>query len=228
MNDPCVNNDKWVTCDLADSGNDNFLCLAWNGFHVFDYLILTKTTPRQNAEYLEMFAAQHNISNSHIIYDAIRGTYINDYIPDAIPYMSSYAPQGMYGRMMLNLKTECYMRLVNAVKKQYISIDEKLSMRVYDHANIKQPITIMEEFREECAVIRFKDMPSGKKALWSKREMNANLGKGRSMDLLDPIAMRFYPVLQYPYGEELMNTSQILDEDEDGENSIYDETIYGG
>lgn len=229
LNDPQINNDKWVTCDLADTGTDNFLCLAWNGFHVFDYLILKQTTPRQNAERLEMFAQQHDISNSHIIYDAIRGTYINDYIPEAIPFISNHAPIGMYGRMAYNLKSECYMRLVEAIKRQYISFEDSIANRTYDHANMKQAITIQDEFREECAVVRFKDMPSGKKALMSKKEMNAKLGKNRSMDLLDPCAMRFLPVLEYPYGEELMKTmNEAIDEDDDEKESIYDDFLYGG
>lgn len=229
LNDPQINNDKWVTCDLADTGTDNFLCLAWNGFHVYDYLILKQTTPRQNAERLEMFAQQHDISNSHIIYDAIRGTYINDYIPEAIPFISNHAPIGMYGRMAYNLKSECYMRLIEAIKRQYISFDDSIANRIYDHANLKQQITIQEEFREECAVVRFKDMPSGKKTLMSKKEMNAKLGKNRSMDLLDPCAMRFLPVLEYPYGEELTKTMmEVYDEDEDGNESIYDDYLYGG
>lgn len=228
MNDPQINNDKWVTCDLADMGTDNFLCLAWNGFHVFDSLILTKTTPRQNAENLEMFAAQHNISNSHIIYDAIRGTYINDYIPESIPFFSYHTPMGMYGRMAYNLKAECYMRFVEAVKQGYLSIDERIANRIYEHQNMKTPITIQNEFIEECLVVRFKDMPSGKKALWTKKEMNAKLGKNRSMDLLDPMAMRFYPCLEYPYGEELMKTGLIEEEEEyHGSCTIYDETLYG-
>lgn len=229
LNDPQINNDKWVTCDLADTGTDNFLCLAWNGFHVFDYLILKQTTPRQNAERLEMFAQQHDISNSHIIYDAIRGTYINDYITEAIPFISNHAPIGMYGRMAYNLKSECYMRLVEAIKRQYISFDDSIANRIYDHANLKQQITIQEEFREECAVVRFKDMPSGKKALMSKKEMNAKLGKNRSMDLLDPCAMRFLPVLEYPYGEELTKTmTEVYDDDDDERESIYDDFLYGG
>ncbi len=229
LNDPQINNDKWVTCDLADTGTDNFLCLAWNGFHVFDYLILKQTTPRQNAERLEMFAQQHDISNSHIIYDAIRGTYINDYIPEAIPFISNHAPIGMYGRMAYNLKAECYMRLVEAIKRQYISFEDSIANKVYDHANLREAITIQDEFREECAVVRFKDMPSGKKALMSKKEMNAKLGKNRSMDLLDPCAMRFYPCLEYAYGEELMKTMmEFVEHDDDDEyNSIYDETLYG-
>lgn len=33
--------------------------------------------------------------------------------------------------------------------------------------------------------------------------MNQMLGRGRSMDVLDPIAMRFLPVLQYQMGDEL-------------------------
>ena len=229
LNDPQINNDKWVTCDLADTGTDNFLCLAWNGFHVYDYLILKQTTPRQNAERLEMFAQQHDISNSHIIYDAIRGTYINDYIPEAIPFISNHAPIGMYGRMAYNLKSECYMRLVEAIKRQYLSFDDSIANRIYDHANLKQQITIQEEFREECAVVRFKDMPSGKKALMSKKEMNAKLGKNRSMDLLDPCAMRFLPVLEYPYGEELTKTmTEVYDDDDDERESIYDDFLYGG
>lgn len=229
MNDPQRNNDRWVTCDLADTGTDNFLCLAWDGFHIFDYLILKQSTPRQNAERLEMFAAQHNISNTHIIYDAIRGTYINDYIPDAIPFFSYYAPRGLYGRMAYNLKAECYMRLVEAIKQGYMSFSEEVANRTYEHQKLRTPITIQNEFIEECLVVRFKDMPSGKKALFSKKEMNAKLGKDRSMDLLDPCAMRFLPCLEYPYGEELEKTTieEDVDYDDDSNQSIFDETLYG-
>jgi hypothetical protein len=189
-------------------------------------LILKQTTPRQNAERLEMFAQQHDISNSHIIYDAIRGTYINDYIPEAIPFISNHTPIGMYGRMAYNLKSECYMRLVEAIKRQYLSFDDAMANRLYDHANLKQQITIQDEFREECAVVRFKDMPSGKKQLFSKKEMNQHLGKNRSMDLCDPIAMRFYPCLAFPYGEELEKTAKAFITEEDDDIYRRRENIY--
>jgi hypothetical protein len=229
INDPQKNNDRWVTCDLADSGKDNFIALAWDGFHIYDALILKQTTPRQNAERLEMFAADHDVSNSHIIYDAIRGTYINDYIPDAIPYMSNRTPVGMYARMCYNLKTEVYLRLVEAINGGYLSIDEKLADRVYEHQELRTPITILNEFIEECMVVRFKEMQSGKKMLIPKKEMNAKLGKNRSMDLLDPCAMRFYPCLDIPYGEELTRTAEESNgnDDDEGMGSIYDETLYG-
>lgn len=233
MNDEQTNGDKWVTCDLADSGTDNFLCLAWDGFHIFDYLILKTTTPRENAERLQMFAIEHDIADDHIIYDAIRGTYINDYIPDAVPFMSSFAPIGLYKREAYNLKAECYLRVVEAVKRGYISFSEDVSNKVYEHQMLKTPITIANEFVEECMVVRFREMPSGKKALYSKKEMNTKLGKNRSMDLLDPIAMRFYPVLQFGYGEELEKSASLYDSDVDEHGcaqsqSIYDVTLYGG
>lgn len=229
MNDPQINNDRWVTCDLADTGTDNFLCLAWDGFHIFDYLILKQTTPRQNAERLQIFAKDNDVADSHIIYDAIRGRYINDYIPDAVPFISGYAPQGMYGRMAYNLKAECYMRLIEAIKRGYLSFSDTVAEKIYEHQKLKTPITIQNEFIEECMVVRFRDMPSGKKALMTKKEMNAHLGKGRSMDLLDPIAMRFYPCLEYAYGDELTATcmQDIDDDDDDNVASIYDETLYG-
>ena len=232
--DPQTNNDRWVTCDLADTGTDNFLALAWDGFHIVDALILGQTTPRENAERLEMFAAHHNVSNSHIIYDAVRGTYINDYIPEAIPFVSYRAPMGMYGRMAYNLKAECYMRLIEMMKRGGLSIEDKVATRVYEHQNLKTAITIQNEFMEECAVVRFKDMPSGKKSLISKKEMNAKLGKSRSMDLLDPCAMRMLPVLEYVYGEELIKTSCEEEKEEDpyyyrrrlDRVNIYDESTW--
>lgn len=228
LNEEQRNNDKWITADLADIGTDNFLALAWDGFHIEDYLILTKSTPKDNAEYLSMFAKDHDVADSHIIYDGIRGTYINDYIEDAIPFFSYYAAQGVYARSAYNLKTECYMRVINAIKKRYLSIDEEIGEKIYEHQNLTQPITFREEFREECSVIRFIDMPNGRKSLMSKKAMNKKLGKSRSMDLLDPIAMRFFPVLNLPYGEELAKTSCVIEDvSQDGDVNIYDETLYG-
>lgn len=230
-NDERRNGDRWVTADLADTGTDNFLAIAWDGFHIEDILILNKTTPRENAEQLEMFAATHGVANSHIIYDAIRGTYINDYIDEAVPFFSYKHPIGMYGRMAGRLKDECYLRLVEVIKRNNMSIEESVAERVYEHQNLKERITIQNEFLEECAVVRFKDIANGRKTLLSKKEMNQKLGKGRSMDLLDPCAMRMLPVLAFTYGDELEGTINLRDERDDdsysrGDCSIYDDSLW--
>ena len=229
LNDPQINGDRWVTCDLADVGTDNFVCLAWDGFHVIDCLTLAQTTPRQNAERLEMFADSHGVANNHIIYDATRALYINDYIPEAIPFISGRHPMGMYARMAIRLKDECYLRLVEMIKRGGISIADKVADRIYEHQLIKESITFANEFIEECLVVSFKEVQSGKKTLLTKKEMNRKLGKGRSMDVLDPFAMRMLPVLECPYGEELEMSAHwdnAYHDDDDSESDIYSDSMW--
>lgn len=223
FNDPQENGDKWITCDLADTGTDNFVALVWNGFHIIDMFTMSQSTPYQNAQKLKILASKHDIADSHIIYDAIRGIYINDYIPEAIPFYSYLHPQGYYSRQAYRLKDECYMRVVEAIKGRYISFSDEVANKVYEHAKLNVTIYVENEFIEECAVVAFEEMPNGKKRLLTKKEMNRKLGKGRSMDLLDPIAMRFYPCLHYQYGEELSSTNL----DEDADVDIYMRNKYG-
>ena len=136
---------------------------------------------------------------------------------------------GKYGRMYYNLKDECYARLVEVIKREMLSFDDKIADSVYSHKNISNPVSVKVEFIEECSVVRFKDLPGGRRTLLNKKEMNQMLGKGRSMDLLDPIAMRMYPLLDYEYGQELIMSS-VEDDDDDrdiyGKQSIYDDTTW--
>lgn len=227
--DPQRNNDRWITMDLADTGTDNTLILVWDGFHIIDYKILMKSTPRQNAECVEMMASKHSVGDGHIIYDGVRAAYMLDYIPDAVAYISYRAPLGKYGRMAENLKTECYLRLVEMVKRGRISFDDQVAMSVYQHQNMGVPILFKTEFSEECSVIRFIDLPSGRKRIANKKDMNKMLGKGRSMDLCDPIAMRMMPALGYEYGTELESTfcdDSDPDEITDSSVDIYDEATW--
>ena len=89
---------------------------------------------------------------------------------------------------------------------------------------------MQNEFLEECAVVRFKEVQNGKKTLLSKKEMNQKLGKGRSMDLLDPCAMRMFPVLELPYGDEIIGTSCFEEDDDnddyDDRDSIYNDSTW--
>lgn len=207
MNDPRENNDMWITADLADTGTDNTIILVWNGLHIIDMAILCTSTPRMNADKLELMAEKHGIPNSHIIFDGIRAAYINDYIEEAIPYMSYKRAIGKYGRAYYNLKDECYARMISVIKRRNISFDTKIASSIYAHNKLNKTISVQVEFIDECSVVRFKDLPGGKRTLLNKKEMNHMLGKGRSMDLLDPIAMRMYPLLGYEYGQELIMTA---------------------
>ena len=221
MNDPRENNDKWITADLADTGTDNTIILVWNGLHIIDMLTLCTSTPRVNADKIKLMSEKWDIPDNHIIYDGIRAVYINDYIPDAQPFVSYRRAFGKYGRAFYNLKDECYERLVHIIRRGNLSFSDKIANSVYQHINMSNQITVKTEFIEECSVVRFKEMPGGRKTLINKKEMNQMLGKGRSMDLLDPIAMRMYPLLDYEYGQELIMTSaERMEEEEAYGNSV--------
>lgn len=229
MNDPRENNDMWITADLADTGTDNTIILVWNGLHIIDMLTLCTSTPRVNADKIKLMAEKWDIPDSHIIYDGIRAVYINDYIPEAQPFISYRRSIGKYGRAYYNLKDECYARLVNVIKRQNLSFTDKIANNIYQHLNMSNPITVKVEFIEECSVVRFKDLPGGKKTLLNKKEMNQMLGKGRSMDLLDPIAMRMYPLLDFEYGQELIMTAAEKNDSDDRSYSnvnVYSESVW--
>lgn len=219
--DPCMNGDKWITADLADVGNDNTIILAWNGFHIVDLAIIPKSTPKGNANAIKRMQVKHGVGDSHVIYDGQRATYMSDYIPDAVPYISSYRPRGLYKLNFQLLKDECYMRFVNAVNEGRLSMDEEVAKMNYTHQKIKVPISVLTEFVDECSVVRFNEMAGGKKRLWTKKEMNSNLGHDGSMDLTDACAMRYFPCLACEYGQELEYGVQKY---EDDDYDIYAET----
>lgn len=231
-NNPAVNGDKWITVDLADYGTDNLVALAWDGFHAYDIAILSKSTPRENAQLVKVFAFEHGTAESHIIFDATAGRYLNDYIPDAIPYISLNKPFGLYQLTAMSVKDMCYLRLCKMIENGNLTFDDKLAVKTYTHHNLKYKVTVENEFIEECSVVRFDDMQSGKKRLWNKKKMNQMLGKGRSMDLLDPCAMRMLPCANIEYGNEIQagyyNSQEERREtkSESTEGTIYDEHIW--
>ena len=229
--DPAVNGDRWVTADLADYGTDNMVALAWNGFHVVDILIVSHSTPRENAQRVKLFADKNETPDSHIIYDGTAGRYFNDYIPDAVAYLSSVKPMGLYYLQAASLKDLCYLRLARMIGRGQLTFADSVAQKTYTHQNLKYRISVENEFLEECAVVRFIDLPSGKKKLMNKKQMNMRLGNGRSMDLLDPCAMRMYPCVQLEYGRELdegfeRGAEYAREDNAAFARSIYDPTLW--
>lgn len=229
-NDPAENNDMWVTADLADVGTDNVVALSWNGFHVNGIMLLSHTTPAENAHRIRAFARERNIPDSHIIYDATAARYFNDYAPDAIPYISAQRPRGLYALTAQTMKDLCYLRLCRMIRTGDLSFDTKIAEKIYTHINLKYPVTVENEFLEECAVVHFTEYVTGKKRLDSKREMNQRLGRGRSMDLLDPCAMRMLPCLNIEYGREVEEGLTAMERAQEARlvaaGSIYDDSTW--
>lgn len=233
-NDDQRNGDRWITVDLADSGTNNFVQVAWDGLHVIDIDIAPFTTPIGNTERAKMFAAKHDTGYSHIIFDAIRGMYFKDMIPQAMPYESYRAPLGQNSLQYTKLKDCCYGKLVYLIKNNLLSISDDVARKRYVNVASKttSDLTVQNEFVEEARVIRWVDAPNGKKRLMTKKELNKKLGKGRSMDILDAISMRMMPLLGIQDGYELESGRNDVARYRDGESNgeavdIYDETNFG-
>lgn len=231
MSEPQRNGDKWITVDLADSGTNNFIQWFWDGLHIADVDIAPFTTPRGNAMRAKAFAARHGVGERNIIFDAIRGMYFKDYIEGAVPFESYRAATGLEALQYTNLKECCFAKAIWLIKNMGISIDDEVARTMYVNAASKtsSAITVQNELLEEMRVIRWVDAPSGKKRLMTKKEMNKMLGKGRSMDLFDPLAMRMYPLLGIQNGLELetgrREVSQYAEEERNRETmDIYDDT----
>ena len=138
----------------------------------------------------------------------------------------------MYALTGMTLKDICYMRLCYMIKRGQLTFSDVVANSTYTHQNLKYRVTIQNEFLEECSVVRFFKMQSGKKRLMNKKDMNRNLGKGRSMDVVDPCAMRMYPCVDMEYGTELQRGFEAayeesdMDSDRRGKQSIFDETMW--
>ena len=138
---------------------------------------------------------------------------------------------GLTALQYVKLKDCCYGKLISIIKNNGMSVSPEISSKVYTHQNLKTRLTIKDEFGEEIRVVRYVDAPNGKKRLMTKREMNRELGHGRSMDLLDVCAMRMMPLLNYQDGYELENSrkeyERYKEDDENGDRvDIYDETTW--
>lgn len=213
-NDHQTSGVKWITADLADVGTDNTFIIVWDGYHIIDYKILPSAKTTDNVAWIRRIANQYDIPDNHIIFDARRSPYMAEHIPNGIAFDSCYAPRGIYRRDFMLLKDECYMRLVEAVNSGRFSMDERVANSIYVHQKLSTEITILEEFVEECGCVQFNIAPSGKQRLLTKKEMNSQLGKSRSMDVCDPCAMRFFPDLHTEYGQELVNEISAMKEEE--------------
>lgn len=229
-NEPQTSGIKWLTADIADIGTDNTFILVWDGYHIIDYKILPSATTDKNVDWIKRIANKHNIPESHIIFDSRRAPYLHEKIPNGVAFDSCYSPRGLYKRDFMLLKDECYMRLVEALNGGRISMEQNIADAIYFHQKLSSQITILEEFAEECAVVQFNMSASGKKRLLTKKEMNTQLGKNRSMDVLDPCAMRFYPDLWAEYGQELVNERQSAKEESeaygDGYCNIFEDSTW--
>lgn len=229
-NDDSSNGLKYITVDLADTGTNSTVIAVFDGLRWIDAQILNKSTPKQNADWIKRMAKKHDIADSHIIYDAQRAAYMQDYISDAIAYYSFSPSRGMYRREYKRRKDENYARLIDAINRGDFSIAPEVANMVFERTKYGE-VTILQKFVEECSVVGWaEDSLSGKKRLLTKKEMNSQLGKGDSMDCLDACHQLFSIYEQIEMGEELNMGRKLIEEESEicgeGYCNIYEDSTW--
>lgn len=228
VNEPCRNGMKWVVVDPADTGSNSTMIFVCDGLHCIDAHILNVSTPRQNCEWVKNIADRHGISHSHIIYDAQRAAYFLDYIPEAVPYYSFSPSRGIERFKYKRRKDENYARLINAINTGKLSFTSDVANMIFQQTKYG-PVTVYQKFVEECGVVQWnEDSLSGKKRLLSKKEMNSQLGRGDSMDVLDALHMLMSVYEHCEMGAEIETGRKMADEESSNADvvDIYDDSFW--
>lgn len=228
VNEPCSNGMKWVVVDPADTGSNSTMIFVCDGLHCIDAHILNVSTPRQNCEWVKNIADRHGIAHSHIIYDAQRAAYFLDYIPEAVPYYSFSPSRGIERFKYKRRKDENYARLINAINTGKLSFAPEVANMIFQQTKYG-PVTVYQKFVEECGVVQWnEDSLSGKKRLLSKKEMNSQLGRGDSMDVLDALHQLMSVYEHCEMGAEIETGRKMAGEESSNADAvdIYDDSFW--
>lgn len=185
---PIDGNDRWITADIALEGSDSFVIGVWFGGVLVHYRKVDKSLSNEVVGLIEALKIAHGIPNSRIIYDADGvGAFIGGFVKGAIAFNNGSAP--LNGENYLNLKSQCYYHLADAINKGRIWLKA-----LRDDAEMKRYVT------EELEQVKSRDIDKeGKLAIISKKEVRQNIG--RSPDFSDMMMMRMYAsIMPKPQG----------------------------
>lgn len=192
---------KAITADIALRGDDNMVCLAWQGFHIIDKLIIQTTDAPKAIQAVKHFAARHDVPDKRIIFDGTAiGSFVGGdagFIKGAIPFMGGSGAAG--NPNYSNLKAQCADKLIAMIKSGLISCSPSVATSEYRHKKIKSHMTFADRVMQEFRVIRFDpridSTISNKKRLIHKKRMVEILGS--SPDIIDNFIMRIALDLDY-------------------------------
>ena len=164
---------KAICADIALQGSDKMIILYFEGFVVFDIIVLPKADGKQAVQAIEDLANKYRVPKSRIVYDADGlGAYIGSYIANSKAFHNG--AKALNNENYKNLKTQCIYRLADRINKGELYIKDQ---------TYKQEI--IQELEQLKRVNMDKD---GKLEVLSKDAIKAILG--HSPDFSDALMMR--------------------------------------
>jgi len=176
--------DKYISADIARYGKDKTCIILWNGLRAEQFVVIDKNSVTEAAEAIRKLQQANAVPLQNIIVDDDGvGGGVTDILRCKAFRNNSKA---LKGENYINLKTQCYYALSDAVNKSQVYISTN---------NIAYKNFIIQELEQ----VRRKNFDKDTKLqLISKDEVKAAIG--RSPDFSDALAMRMYYELR-PQGK---------------------------
>ena len=176
--------DKYISADIARYGKDKTCIIYWNGLRAESFTVIDKNSVTEAAEAIRKVQKTYEVPLSNIIVDDDGvGGGVRDILRCKAFVNNSKA---LKGENFINLKTQCYYALADAVNKS----------KIFIHTN---NTTYKNFIVQELEQVRRKNFDKDTKLqLISKDEVKTAIG--RSPDFSDALAMRMYYELK-PQGK---------------------------
>lgn len=167
---------KYISCDPAAEGKDTTVITVWQGWHCQEIVQIDITDTQTTVGTIKELMQKHNVLIYNVIVDKVGiGQGVYDLLKGCKGFISNATPQG--NEPFKSLKDQCYYRLSAAIAENRISIAAPTELRDI----------IAQEL--EAHQIHNADL-DGKAQVTPKRIVKQLIG--RSPDISDSLAMRFY------------------------------------
>ena len=110
-NYPQQNGQRYITADIALQGEDKFVAVVWDNYHVIDIITLNCSSGKQVLDELTNIASKYRIPNNRIVYDAnglgayIGGNQSNSFLRGSIGFLNNGKAKNP--SRYFNAKSEC-------------------------------------------------------------------------------------------------------------------------
>lgn len=192
-----IEQEKFITADIARFGKDKTVIMVWNGFCVIEILQLEKPSVTESANFIDMLSNRHKVPRSNIIVDEDGvGGGVKDilgcvgFINNATPIYKSEEKQDREN--FKNLKSQCYFNLSDRINASGIYIETNNTL--YHDAIVEE----LEQVKQKAVDT------DGKKAIQPKEWVKEQIG--RSPDFSDTLMMREYFELEVRFNNEVKTT----------------------
>lgn len=172
-----VSNHKYITVDVARQGKDKSVIMVWEGFVVVEMYEYTKNTITELADKVKELHRKYSIPMANVIADE---SGVGGGLVDILRCKGfSGGSKALNNENYLNLRTQCFYYLADAINNNEIYISAGLS-------SITEGL-IMEELEQIMSADTNED---GKLRIISKDDIKNNIG--RSTDYSDTLSMRMW------------------------------------